>query len=116
MSKRFRVALSFPGEHREFVKDVANHLAARLGRDRVLYDDYYVAEFARVGLDTYLQQLYHDELDLIAVFVSANYPRKDWCGLEWRAIRDVIKRMRPEAVMPLRFDMTEIPGLFSGDR
>lgn len=112
---RFRVALSFPGEHRDFVRQVAAALSAHLGRDKVLYDHYYEAEFARPNLDTDLQRLYHDESELIAVFLCADYERKEWCGLEWRAIRDLIKKGRNESVMPLRFDMTEIPGLFSGD-
>lgn len=114
-TQRFKIALSFPGEHRDFVEQVATRLADRVGRDRVLYDKYYEAEFARPDLDTYLQRLYHDESELIAVFLCADYERKDWCGLEWRAIRDLIKRRQTSTVMPLRFDNTEIPGLFSTD-
>ncbi len=113
--KRFPIALSFPGERREFINAVANRLAESLGRDRVLYDKYHEAEFARLDLDTHLQQLYHDESDLIAVFLCADYERKEWCGLEWRAIRDLIKRRQASTVMPLRFDDTEIPGLFTID-
>ncbi len=113
--KRFRVALSFPGERREFVEQVATRLAASVGRERVLYDKYYEAEFARIDLDTYLQQLYHEQSELIAVFLCADYERKEWCGLEWRAIRDLIKRRQASTVMPFRFDNTEIPGLFSTD-
>lgn len=115
-TKRFKIALSFPGEHRDFVEPVAARLADQVGRDRVLYDKYYEAEFARPDLDTYLQRLYHDESELIAVFLCADYERKDWCGrLEWRAIRDLIKKRQASTVMPLRFDNTEIPGLFSTD-
>jgi len=113
--KRFKVALSFPGAHRDFVQQVADHLAGKVGRDRVLYDKFYEAEFARPDLDTYLQRLYHDESELIAVFLCADYERKEWCGLEWRAIRDLIKKRQASTVMPLRFDDTEIPGLFSID-
>lgn len=113
--KRFRVALSFPGERREFVFRVADCLAARLGRENVLYDNFYEAEFARPNLDTYLQALYHDESELICVFLCAEYEKKDWCGLEWRAIRDIIKSRRESDIMPFRFDITEVPGLFSID-
>lgn len=113
--KRFKIALSFPGEHRIFVEQVAARLADQIGHDRVLYDRYYEAEFARPDLDTYLQRLYHDESELIAVFLCADYERKEWCGLEWRAIRDLIKKRQASTVMPLRFDNTEIPGLFSTD-
>jgi hypothetical protein len=114
-TQRFKIALSFPGEHRDFVEQVAARLADQVGRDRVLYDKYYEAEFARTDLDTYLQRLYHDESELVAVFLCADYERKDWCGLEWRAIRDLIKKRQTSTVMPLRFDNTEIPGLFSTD-
>jgi hypothetical protein len=114
-TRRFRIALSFSGEHRPFVEQVAAYLSAAIGREEVLFDKYYEAEFARINLDTYLQRLYHDESDLIAVFLSADYERKEWCGLEWRALRDLIKRRQAHSVMHLRFDNTEIPGLFSTD-
>jgi hypothetical protein len=35
--------------------------------------------------------------------------------LEWRAIRDLIKKKDAAAIMLMRFDKTEIPGLFSID-
>ncbi len=113
--KRFRVALSFPGERREFVERIATELSDRIGRDRVLYDRYFEAEFARPDLDAYLQRLYHDESELVVVFLCSEYERKEWCGLEWRAVRDLIKQRHPESVMPCRFDTTEIAGLFSID-
>lgn len=111
--RRFRIALSFPDEHRVFVEQVAEHLAAAVGQDRILYYKLYEAEFARPNLDIHLQRLYHDQSDLIAVFLSADYERKEWCGLEWGAIRDLIKRRQDSSVMLLRFDNTEISGLFS---
>jgi eukaryotic-like serine/threonine-protein kinase len=114
-AKRFHVALSFPGEHRAFVKLVAERLATVLGRARVLYDDFYTAEFARPDLDTYLQRLYREESELVVVFLCAEYERKDWCRLEWRAVRDLIKVREAASVMPMRFDDTAISGLFGGD-
>jgi hypothetical protein len=56
--RRFAIALSFPGEHRPFTADVAGRLASDFGKDRVLYDKYYEAEFARLDLDVYLPRLY----------------------------------------------------------
>ena len=49
-NKRFLVALSFPGEHREYVAKVAQHLSQELGQSRVLYDTFHEAEFARPNL------------------------------------------------------------------
>lgn len=116
ITKRFRVALSFPGEKRSFIEVVAQQLASWLGQDRVLYDKFYEAEFARPNLDIYLQRLYHYDSELVAVFLCAEYERKEWCfGLEWRAIRDLIKAGKNNDVMLFRFDNTEIPGSYGID-
>lgn len=112
--KRFLVALSFPGEDRERVRDIARLLASDLGEKRILYDKFHEADFARPNLDTYLQDLYHNDSELIVVFLSGDYERKEWPGLEWRAIRDLIKR-RQASVMFIRVDDADISGLFSID-
>jgi|SRR5580700_6637493 hypothetical protein len=69
-TKRFRVALSFPGEYRGRIERIAEALAAALGRDRVLYDKWYAAEFARPGLGAYLPELYQKESDLLIFFFA----------------------------------------------
>lgn len=83
--KRFLVALSFPGEYRVFVADVARLLSRRFGRSRVLYDKFHEAEFARPSLDTYLQHLYHDQSQLVVVFLCSDYERKN--GLALNGVR-----------------------------
>jgi hypothetical protein len=113
--KRFLVALSFPGEHRQFVASVAEQLSLHLGRDRILYDKYYEAEFARPNLDTHLQRLYHDESLLVVVFLCADYERKEWPGLEWRAIRDLLKKKQDLSIMLVRMDDANVAGVFSID-
>lgn len=110
--RRFDVALSFPGERRDYVAQVATGLRARLA---VFYDHFFTAELARPNLDTYLQEIYHRESDLLVVFLSADYERKEWCGLEWRAIRDLIKQREDRRIMLLRFDDADISGLFPID-
>jgi len=113
--KRFRVALSFPGERRDFVEGVAGTLSERIGKERVFYDKYHEAELARPNLDTHLQRLYHQVADLIVVFLCSDYEQKEWCGLEWRAIRALIKNKQDHAIMLIRFDETEISGLYPID-
>src|SRR4051794_25633831 len=108
MLKRFRIALSFPGEKRPFVEKVADFLGQALGWGKVLYDNWYEGEFARPNLDIYLQKLYHDQSELIAVFLCAEYEKKEWCGLEARAIRDLIKSRQDDALMLLRFDDADV--------
>src|ERR1017187_4917023 len=114
-SKRFRVALSFPGEHRPRVEKIAEALAGNLGRERVLYDRWYAAEFARPNLNIHLADLYRDHSDLIAVFLCKEYNEKEWCGLELRAVLDLIKRRQDDRLMLLRLDDADIPGLYSTD-
>lgn len=114
-TRRFRVALSFPGESRPFVLAVAEHLKSELGQNSVFYDNDYVAELARPNLDVLLQRIYHDNSDLIVAFLCGDYSAKEWCGLEWRAIRDIIKQRRDATVMLMRLDQTPVPGLFGID-
>ena len=111
-TKPFNIALSFPGEQRDYVSKVAEILEDRIGG--VFYDEYYQAELARPNLDTLLQAIYHNNSKLIVLFLCEDYARKEWCGLEWRAIRDLIMK-RHDNIMPMRFDGAEIPGLFSID-
>jgi hypothetical protein len=112
---KFTVALSFPGLHRRYVQQIATHLGSSLGSDRVFYDQHYQAQLARPGLDTLLQRIYHDQSALIVVFLSSGYATSEWCGLEWRAVRDIIKRKRADQIMFVRFDDTDIEGAFSID-
>ena len=113
--KRFRIALSFPGERRKYVGKVAESLVEEFGQKQVFYDKNFEAELARPDLDTYLQGIYHDDSELIVVFLCAEYEKKEWCGLEWRAIRDLIKKKKAWEIMFVRFDDTEIAGTFSID-
>jgi hypothetical protein len=113
--KRFRVALSFPGERRKYVGKVAKSLIEEFGEEQVFYDKNFEAELARPDLDMYMQGIYHDDSELIVVFLCAEYEEKEWCGLEWRAIRDLIKKKKAWEIMFVRFDDTEIAGTYSID-
>ena len=114
-SKRFKVALSFPGEYRDYVSQVASILAKTLGQEHIFYDEWYAAELARPNMATMLQSFYHDQSELIVPFLCTDYERKEWCGLEWRVIQDLIKKRQDKDIMPMRFDHTEIPGFYSID-
>lgn len=112
---RFDIALSFAGESRSLVNQVADTLAAKVGGTAVFYDEWYKSELARPNLDQFLQSVYFDRSRLIVVFMCEGYERKEWCGLEWRAIRDLIKRRRGEQVMFLKVNDCSLDGVFSID-
>ena len=113
-ARRFRVALSFSGKENAFIAKVAGKLARTLGKKRVFYYQNFLGELTRFNLDTYLQDLYR-QADLIVVFLSAGYEASEFCGLEWRVVRELIKKRRDAQVMPIKFDDTDVPGLFSID-
>ena len=111
----FRVAVSFPGEKRSYVSRVVDILRNTLGADKVFYDFDYQAQIARPNADILLQNIYHKQTDLIVVFLCSEYIVKDWCGLEWRSIRDLIKSKQEDRIMFVRFDNAEVDGSFSID-
>jgi hypothetical protein len=117
-SKRFSIALSFPGEYRPFVENVADNLANSVTTERVLYDKYCEAEFARLDLDTYLPNLYRSESELVVIFLCPEYKEKRWCKLEWRYIKQLIATPDQHKIMLLSFvdpdDQTDI-GILPGD-
>lgn len=106
-SKRFRIAFSFGGEKRDFVKKVASILAKHFGELAILYDDYHEAEFARDDLAGHLTQLYRNESDLIVAVWCGDYKTKEWCGLEWKTIRGLLKQGKANMIMLARFDLVE---------
>jgi hypothetical protein len=115
---RFAVGFSYAGEDRALVAPLAEELARRCGRQRVLFDRFLLGELARLDLDVYLPRLYRDETELIVVLLSPDYPNKRWCGLEWRWIRQLIVGPAQERIMLLRVgdsgDLSDL-GILAGD-
>lgn len=112
---KFKVAMSFPGEKRLYVADVVNALRHLVSPDAIFYDYDYQAQLARPNLDIFLQDIYRNRSELIVVFLCAEYAQKQWCGLEWRAIRDIIKSKEDDRVMFVRFDDAPVDGVLSID-
>jgi hypothetical protein len=111
MAKRFRIALSFAGENRKLVEEIAQILATLFGRDRILYDKFHEAEFARLDLAFHLPNLYKNESDLVVLVFCDDYENKQWCKLEWRAIYSLIMNMKDQDIMLMRFNRLEPIGL-----
>jgi len=112
-NRRFRVAFSLAGEKKEFVSKLAAIVAEHFGEDAILFYKYHEAEFARHDLGVYLPELYHKDSDLVVVIVCPEYDNKEWTGLEWTAIHDLLKQRKDEEVMLCRFEHAEVTGLYS---
>lgn len=113
--KRFKVALSFPGEKRSFIESVANLLKDEFGEGTIFYDNFFKHEIARFNADLYLADVYKEKSELIAVFLCEEYQQKEWCGVEWGVIRDMKKEKRSDEIMLFKFDKAKVDGLNSND-
>jgi len=111
-TKRFAVGFSFPGACRSRVKAIADYLAEEFTRERILYDKYHEAEFARPDLDIYFQELYKNQTELVAVFICNAYNEREWCGVEWRALRSRMNGKDKDSIMLLKPDEGMPDGLF----
>jgi hypothetical protein len=112
---QFDVALSFPGESRAVVEEISGALEGRLGPDRYFYDNNYKAQLARPSLDVLLQDIYRNRSKLIVVFIGRNYQAKDWCGIELRAIHEIILERGYNRIMFVRLDDGPVDGVFKTD-
>ncbi len=110
----FDVGLSFPGETRPLVEKIAHELERRLGPNTYFYDNNYISQLARPSLDTLLQGVY-SRAKLDVIFLSTDYQKKDWCGVEFRAVREIIFARGEARVMYVRTDDGSVDGVFKTD-
>lgn len=106
----YDVCLSFAGEDRAYVEEVASKL--REGDIRVFYDKY--EEVGLWGQDLYvhLADVYRSRARYCVLFISAAYRDKLWTNHELQSIQArVFQESQQEYLLPARFDDTELPGL-----
>ena len=117
--RRFAIALSFPGERREYVEQVAKALlpafGGEKGKARIFYDDWHEGLIIGYASNRKLQKIYATDSDLIVPFYCQDYLDKKWCGVELRAIEQLIIDQEFDRVLPFRFDGVEIPSSFRTD-
>ena len=105
----YDVALSFAGEQREYVEEVAKDLKSR--GILVFYDDYERGALWGKDLYAHLSDVYYRMCRYCIIFVSAEYAAKVWPNLERRSAQSRALKEKQEYILPARFDGTEIPGL-----
>ena len=108
----YEVALSFAGEQRAYVEDVARTLQSRA--ISVFYDNFETVRLWGKHLPEELQRVYEHEASMVVMFISAEYVKKVWPRHERRAMLSRAVRESNEYVLPVRFDDTEVPGLPDG--
>lgn len=111
---RYDVALSFAGEDREYVVQVAEHLKTK--GVRVFYDEFERVSLWGKDLTEVFVDVYMKHARYAVLFISRHYKDKVWTQLERRAAlaRDLTEH--PDYILPARFDDTEIEGLLPTKR
>ncbi|GAA3747225.1 hypothetical protein GCM10022239_23400 [Leifsonia bigeumensis] len=107
----YDVVLSFAGEQRVYVEEVAGQL--RGFGIRVFYDDYERANLWGKDLYEHLDYIYQRAAEYCIQFVSAEYAKKVWTTHERKSAQARAIQDSSEYILPVRFDSTEIPGLRS---
>lgn len=105
----YDIALSFAGEDRAYVDEVAKILHA-LGV-RVFYDKYETTDLWGKDLFTHLDDVYRKRSKYCVIFISAHYKAKLWTSHERQSAQAKAFESAGEYILPVRFDDTEIPGV-----
>ncbi len=105
----YDVALSFAGEQRPYVHQVAQVLQAN--GVSVFYDDFEQVDLWGKDLSEFLDQAYRQDARYCVLFLSEAYAQKVWTNHERKSALARALEERDEYVLPARFDDTEIPGI-----
>lgn len=105
----YEVALSFAGEQRGYVEEVALALQSRgIG---VFYDEFEKTALWGRDLVEELQRIYERDSGKVVIFISKAWVEKAWPRHERRATLSRAVQESGEYVLPVRFDDTEVTGL-----
>ena len=109
VSFNYDVGLSFAGEQREYVDQVASDLRSR--GIRPFYDDYERGALWGKDLYAHLTEVYQHQCEYCVIFVSREYEAKVWPSRERQSAQERALQEKREYILPARFDDTPIPGL-----
>ena len=108
-SYEYDVALSFAGENRAYVEEVANSLSKK--GIKVFYDLFEEANLWGKNLYEYLTEIYQNKARYTVMFISGFYNQKLWTNHERVSMQARAFQESREYILPVRFDDTEIPGI-----
>lgn len=106
---KFEIALSFAGENREYVDQVATLL--RQKGIKVFYDLFEEYNLWGKNLYDYLTDIYQNQAKFTILFISEDYSKKLWTNHERKAMQSRAFQESEEYILPVKFDETKIPGI-----
>lgn len=108
-AKPYEIAVSFAGENRQLVGEVARELDSK--GVRVFYDEFERVRLLGKDLVAYFAEVYGKQARFCAMFISEHYVRKAWTQLERQHAQSRALVEKDEYILPLRLDDSEVPGL-----
>ncbi|MEW6607682.1 MAG: tetratricopeptide repeat protein [bacterium] len=105
----YDIALSFAGEDRKYVEEVANLLRSR--KVNVFYDQFKKVDLWGKDLYQYLSEIYQNKAVYTVIFISKHYKSKRWANHELKSAQARALEENEEYILPVRFDETEVPGI-----
>lgn len=108
-SYEYDIALSFAGENRDIVDNIAKTL--RENGVSVFYDNFEKHKLWGKRLSQYFQETYGKSARFVVPFISKEYSVKDWTDFEFTIARDEAQNRITEFILPVRLDNTKIVGL-----
>ena len=108
---QYDVALSFAGEDRAYVEQVATML--KEARVNVFYDRFEEANLWGRDLYEHLSEVYSKKARYTVMFISRHYVEKVWTTHERKSAQARALEENIESILPARFDDTTVPGLAS---
>lgn len=106
---RYDFALSFAGEDRPYVEEVAQLLKNR--GVRVFYDVYEEASLWGKDLYVHLRDVYENQARFTIMFISNHYATKLWTNHERQSAQARAFEENREYILPARFDDSEVSGI-----
>ena len=105
----YDVALSYAGEDRKYVEQVAVQLRQR--DIRIFYDEYAAAQLWGNDLYVLLDEVYRKRARFTVIFISRHYASKPWTHHERQSAQARALTENGPYLLPVRLDDSELPGL-----
>lgn len=110
MDKEYDVVLSFAGEDRVYVENVATIL--KNNGIKVFYDNFEKVNLWGKNLYQYLSDLYSKQSQFCIPFISEFYVKKAWASHELSSAQERAFKEKNEYILPAYFDTSiDVPGI-----
>ena len=110
MKYKYEVTLSFAGEDREYVEEVAKVL--KENNVSVFYDKFEEVNLWGEDLAIRFERLFQSDSKYVVIFISQYYQHKEWTNYEVKnAFSRQINDKTEGYILPVRFDNTQLEGL-----